>query len=146
MVPAPSVRAAAWLPSPICVGDVRSANLRVAARAGQSPVARGALAGRACDRSGAGFGERPAEGLGRHLPRVEDPDVFDTVAALAMELRRLPVDDLPIDLARTLRSLLLASGLRAEPSPMRPAVGPSVGGSAPVTGGPAPVALRRYRL
>ncbi|KAJ4461912.1 hypothetical protein PAPYR_1611 [Paratrimastix pyriformis] len=79
--------------------------------------------------------------LGRHLPRVEDPDVFDTVAALAMELRRLPVDDLPIDLARTLRSLLLAfgpaSGAVSEHS-NEPAVGPSVGGSAPVTGGPAP--------
>ncbi|KAJ4459256.1 hypothetical protein PAPYR_4791 [Paratrimastix pyriformis] len=69
--------------------------------------------------------------LGRHLPRVEDPDVFDTVAALAMELRRLPVDDLPIDLARTLRSLLLAFG---------PASGAVSNEPAP------PVALRRYPL
>ncbi|KAJ4454534.1 hypothetical protein PAPYR_10719 [Paratrimastix pyriformis] len=76
--------------------------------------------------------------LGRHLPRVEDPDVFDTVAALAMELRRLPVDDLPIDLARTLRSLLLAFGPASGAVSNEPAVGPSVGGSAPVTGGPAP--------
>ncbi|KAJ4452676.1 hypothetical protein PAPYR_13092 [Paratrimastix pyriformis] len=64
-----------------------------------------------------------------------------------MELRRLPVDDLPIDLARTLRSLLLAFGPAsgAVSNSNEPAVGPSVA-VGPVTGGPAPVALRRYPL
>ncbi|KAJ4453487.1 hypothetical protein PAPYR_12041 [Paratrimastix pyriformis] len=142
-VPAPSVRAAALAPQPPFAWVTYAVPICELPRGlAKSPVARGApspvelVIGQVL-----GLVSGLLKALGRHLPRVEDPDVFDTVAALAMELRRLPVDDLPIDLARTLRSLLLAfgpaSGAVSEHS-NEPAVGPSVGGSAPVTGGPAP--------
>ncbi|KAJ4457771.1 hypothetical protein PAPYR_6702 [Paratrimastix pyriformis] len=139
-VPAPSVRAAALAPQPPFAWVTYAVPICELPRGlAKSPVARGApspvelVIGQVL-----GLVSGLLKALGRHLPRVEDPDVFDTVAALAMELRRLPVDDLPIDLARTLRSLLLAFGPASGAVSNEPAVGPSVGGSAPVTGGPAP--------
>ncbi|KAJ4452726.1 hypothetical protein PAPYR_13037 [Paratrimastix pyriformis] len=135
-VPAPSVRAAALAPQPPFAWVTYAVPICELPRGlAKSPVARGApspvelVIGQVL-----GLVSGLLKALGRHLPRVEDPDVFDTVAALAMELRRLPVDDLPIDLARTLRSLLLAFG-------------PASGAVSEHSNEPAPpVALRRYPL